>query len=37
MVKKVLKKYNYPPDKQEQATLTVLDQAKEVAREWAQA
>ena len=28
MVKKILRKYGYPPDKQEKATLTVLEQAK---------
>ncbi|MDG7038660.1 MAG: DUF3387 domain-containing protein [Nitrososphaerota archaeon] len=28
MVKKILKKHGYPPDKQERATLTVLEQAK---------
>ena len=28
MVKKILKKYGYPPDKQEKATITVLEQAK---------
>ncbi|MCS7092370.1 MAG: DUF3387 domain-containing protein [Patescibacteria group bacterium] len=27
-VKKLLRKYNYPPDKQESATQTVLEQAK---------
>jgi type I restriction enzyme, R subunit len=25
---KLIKKYGYPPDKQEKATITVLDQAK---------
>jgi type I restriction enzyme R subunit len=28
MVKKILKKYNYPQDKKEKATLMVLEQAK---------
>ena len=28
IVKKILKKYGYPPDKQEKATITVLEQAK---------
>ncbi len=28
MVKKILRKYGYPPDKQEKATLTGLEQAK---------
>ncbi|MCL4340118.1 MAG: type I restriction endonuclease subunit R [Thaumarchaeota archaeon] len=34
MVKKILKKYGYPPDKQERATLTVLEQAKLLGYEW---
>jgi len=34
MVKKVLRKYGYPPDKQEKATLTVLEQAKLLGYEW---
>jgi type I restriction enzyme R subunit len=28
IVKKILRKYGYPPDMQEKATLTVLEQAK---------
>ena len=28
MVKRILRKYGYPPDKQEKATLTVLEQAE---------
>jgi len=28
MIKRILRKYGYPPDKQEQATLTVLEQAE---------
>jgi hypothetical protein len=28
MAKNILKKYGYPPDKQEKATITVLEQAK---------
>jgi type I restriction enzyme, R subunit len=28
MVRRVLRKYGYPPDKQEKATLTVLEQAE---------
>jgi type I restriction enzyme R subunit len=28
MVKKILRKYGHPPDKQEKATITVLEQAK---------
>ena len=34
MVKKILKKYGYPPDKREKATLTVLEQAKLFGYEW---
>jgi type I restriction enzyme R subunit len=36
MVKRVLRKYGYPPDKQEQATRTVLEQAELVAWDWAE-
>lgn len=28
LVKRILRKYGYPPDKQEQATMTVLEQAE---------
>src|SRR5579875_734240 len=35
MVKRILRKYGYPPDKQEKATQTVLEQAELLAREWA--
>ena len=34
MVKKILRKYGYPPDKQEKATITVLEQAKLLEYEW---
>ncbi|TSC92696.1 MAG: type I site-specific deoxyribonuclease, HsdR family [Candidatus Berkelbacteria bacterium Licking1014_7] len=34
-VKKLLKKYNYPPDKQEGATQLVLLQAETVCKDWA--
>ena len=34
MVKKLLKKYNYPPDKQEVATKTVLEQAEILCKDW---
>lgn len=34
-VKRVLKKYGYPPDKQEKATLTVLQQADVLGGDWA--
>ena len=36
MVRRILKKYGYPPDKQEKATLTVLDQAKLLCKDWAE-
>jgi type I restriction enzyme R subunit len=35
MVRRILRKYGYPPDKQEQATKTVLEQAELIARDWA--
>jgi type I restriction enzyme R subunit len=35
MVKRVLRKYGYPPDMQEKATQTVLEQAELIALEWA--
>jgi hypothetical protein len=35
MVKRILRKYGYPPDKQEKATLTVLEQAELLCKEWA--
>jgi len=34
MVKRILRRYGYPPDKQEKATQTVLEQAEVLAREW---
>jgi len=34
MVKRILRKYGYPPDKQEKATLTVLEQAQLIAGDW---
>ena len=36
MVKRILKKYGYPPDKQKKATDTVLEQAKLLAKDWAE-
>jgi len=36
MVKRVLRKYGYPPDKQENATLIVLEQAKLLGKDWAE-
>lgn len=37
MVKTLLKRYKYPPDKQEEATETVLRQAESLSAEWAAA
>lgn len=34
-VKRILRKRGYPPDKQEQATRTVLKQAEALSQEWA--
>jgi hypothetical protein len=34
IVKRILRKYGYPPDKQEKATQTVLKQAEVFCREW---
>ncbi len=36
MVRRLLRKYGYPPDKQEKATQTVLEQAELFGGEWAQ-
>jgi type I restriction enzyme R subunit len=35
LVKRVLRNHGYPPDKQEQATKTVLEQAELIAPRWA--
>ena len=35
MVKRILRKYGYPPDKQEKATVTVLEQAELLGKDWA--
>ena len=37
MVKRVLRRYGYPPDKQKKATETVLEQAKLIAKDWVEA
>ncbi|MFN8995654.1 MAG: type I restriction enzyme endonuclease domain-containing protein, partial [Pseudomonadota bacterium] len=37
LVKRILRKYGYPPDKQEKATETVLEQAALLSGEWAAA
>ncbi|HHT9126683.1 MAG TPA: type I restriction endonuclease subunit R [Candidatus Brocadiia bacterium] len=34
-VKRILRKYGYPPDKQQKATITVLEQATLICRDWA--
>ena len=34
LVKRVLRKYGYPPDKQEQATKTVIEQAEVLSASW---
>ena len=34
IVKRILRKYRYPPDKQEAATKTVLEQAEVLNAEW---
>src|SRR5690606_35642115 len=36
IIKRILKKYGYPPEKQDQAVKTVLDQAKLMANEFAE-
>jgi type I restriction enzyme, R subunit len=35
MVKRILRKYGYPPDMQEKATQTVLEQAEVLCKDWA--
>ena len=35
LVKRILRRYGYPPDKQERATQTVLEQAALLSAEWA--
>ncbi len=35
LVKRILRKYGYPPDLQEKATQTVLEQAEVLSAEWA--
>ena len=37
IVKRILRKYGYPPDKQERATQTVLEQAEALSSEWVNA
>jgi type I restriction enzyme R subunit len=35
MVKRILRAHGYPPDKQEKATLRVLEQAELLRKDWA--
>jgi type I restriction enzyme R subunit len=35
LVKRLLRQHGYPPDKQEQATQAVIEQAEVLARDWA--
>jgi len=35
IVKRILRKYGYPPDKQERATATVIEQAELLCQDWA--
>lgn len=35
MVRRILRKYGYPPDMQDKATQTVLEQAEVIAKDWA--
>lgn len=34
IVKRILRKYDYPPDKQEKATVLVLEQAEVLCHDW---
>ena len=36
MIKKLLNKYGYPPDKQKKATDLVLEQANLICKDWAE-
>ena len=35
LVRRTLRRYKYPPDKQEKATETVLEQAEVLSADWA--
>ena len=37
LVRRILRRHGYPPDKQEKATQTVLEQAELLSAEWATA
>lgn len=34
IIKRILRRYGYPPDKQAKATELVLEQAEELCKEW---
>ena len=34
LVRRILRKHGYPPDKQEKATITVLEQAEALSEDW---
>ena len=36
MIKRILRRYGYPPDKQARATELVLEQAEVLCRDWAE-
>jgi type I restriction enzyme R subunit len=36
MVKRILRKYGYPPDKREKTTQTIIEQAEAIAKDWAE-
>ena len=36
-VRRILRRHGYPPDKQEKATQTVLEQAELISKDWAAA
>ncbi len=36
LVRRILRKYGYPPDKQERATRTVIEQAEVLSANWTQ-
>jgi type I restriction enzyme R subunit len=37
LVKRILRKHGYPPDKQEKATVTILEQVELLSEQWAMA
>ncbi len=34
IIKRILEKYGYPPDKQEQATVLMLEQRRSLCKDW---